>query len=104
VSVSLRLARYGRKKTPFYRIVATDNNMPRDGRYLELLGTLDPLADPPTLTLKPERAKYWISVGATPSNTVKSLLDREMPGYFEDILKKRTEKIQSKRAKRKAKK
>ena len=72
--VKLRLARFGAKKRPYYRIVAMDGQAKRDGRYLELLGTYDPLQDPPAVTLEAERVKYWMSVGAQATESVASLL------------------------------
>ncbi len=77
MSVKIRLARRGAKKKPFYRIVAADIESPRDGKFLELLGTYDPMLDPAVVTLKEERIRYWIKEGATPSTTVKSLLKKE---------------------------
>jgi len=75
--VKIRLARHGAKKKPFYRIVVADGESPRDGKYLENVGTYNPLKDPAEVTLKPERIKYWIDEGAVPTDTVKSLLKRE---------------------------
>ncbi len=72
--VKIRLARFGAKKRPFYRIVAADSQGKRDGRYIELLGTYDPLKDPPEVRLNAERIKYWVSVGAQATSTVASLL------------------------------
>ncbi len=72
--VTLRLARFGAKKRPFYRVVATDSRAKRDGRFLEVLGTYDPLTDPPTVNLKGDRIRYWLSVGAQPSDTVRHLI------------------------------
>ena len=80
MAVRLRLRRMGRKKRPFYRIVVADSESPRDGRYLENVGTYDPLFDPVKVTLKSERIKYWIDQGAKPSDTVRSLLKKE--GFF----------------------
>ena len=77
MSVKIRLARYGAKKRPFYRIVVADNESPRDGRFLEAIGTYNPLKEPAEVTLKTERVKYWIEQGALPSDTVKSLLKKE---------------------------
>lgn len=77
MSVKIRLARYGAKKRPFYRIVAADIESPRDGRFLENLGTYDPLKDPAEVILHADRVQYWIDQGAIPSDTVKSLLKRE---------------------------
>ena len=80
MAVRIRLARHGAKKKPFYRIVVADGESPRDGRYLEKVGTYDPLLDPAKVTLKAERIKYWMDQGAKPSDTVRSLLKKE--GYF----------------------
>ena len=102
MSVTIRMARHGRKKLPFYRIVAADKAMRRDGRHLELLGTLNPLTNPPTVTLKEDRVKYWISVGAMPSQTVAEVIGRKIPGYLDEVLKTRSAKIQKARAARKA--
>jgi small subunit ribosomal protein S16 len=77
MAVKIRLARHGAKKKPFYRIVVTDSESPRDGRYLENVGTYDPLNTPNRLTLKTERVQYWLGKGATPTDTVKSLLRKE---------------------------
>lgn len=77
MAVKIRLARHGGKKKPFYRIVVADSEHPRDGRFLENVGTYDPLHDPAKVSLKSERIKYWIDQGATPTNTVKSLLKKE---------------------------
>ena len=78
--VKIRLARHGAKKKPFYRIVIADVESPRDGKFLETVGTYDPLRDPAEVSLKGERIKYWIDQGATPTHTVKSLLKKE--GFF----------------------
>ncbi len=77
MAVKIRLARHGAKKRPFYRIVAADSDSPRDGRFLEKLGTYNPLKDPAQVVLDTERVKYWIGQGATPSDTVKTILKRE---------------------------
>lgn len=100
--VVLRMARFGRKKRPFYRIVATDKEMRRDGRYLEIIGTLNPMIDPPLVTLREDRVKHWISEGALPSDTVSRLIEKEYPGYLSSIEEGRKERIRSHRAKRKA--
>jgi small subunit ribosomal protein S16 len=77
MSVKIRLARHGAKKKPFYRIVVADTESPRDGRYLETVGTYNPLPDPAEVSLKGDRIKYWIGQGATPTDTVKGLLKKE---------------------------
>lgn len=80
MSVKIRLARYGAKKRPFYRIVVATSDSPRDGRFLELVGTYDPLKDPAAVTVKRDRVKAWIDKGAMPTATVKNLLEKE--GFF----------------------
>ncbi len=80
MSVKIRLARHGAKKTPFYRIVVADKKSPRDGRYLENVGTYNPLKEPVEVSIKEERIRYWMDQGAIPSDTVKSLLKKE--GFF----------------------
>ncbi len=77
MAVKIRLARYGAKKRPFYRIVVADGRYPRDGRFLENVGTYNPMVEPNEVTLKKERIEYWIGQGATPSDTVNSLLKKE---------------------------
>ena len=77
MSVKIRLARHGAKKSPFYRIVVADSESPRDGRFLENVGTYNPLKEPAEVTLKAERVQYWLQQGAIPSDTVKGLLKRE---------------------------
>ena len=77
MGVRIRLARHGAKKKPFYRIVAADGESPRDGRFLEKLGTYNPLKDPAEVTLNQDRIKYWIEKGAIPSDTVRSLFKKE---------------------------
>lgn len=80
MSVKIRLARHGAKKRPFYRIVVADKKSPRDGRYLENVGTYNPLKEPIEVSIKEERIRYWMGQGAIPSDTVKSLLKKE--GFF----------------------
>jgi small subunit ribosomal protein S16 len=77
MSVKIRLARHGAKKRPFYRIVIADSESPRDGKFLENVGTYDPLADPAKVSLKQERIKHWIGQGAIPTDTVKNLLKKQ---------------------------
>lgn len=75
--IKLRLRRMGAKKRPSYRIVAADSRSPRDGRFIEIVGTYDPLTDPATITLKADRIKHWLSVGAQPTETVRDIIKRE---------------------------
>lgn len=74
--VKLRLRRAGKKKHPFYKIVATDIRSPRDGRYLEAVGSYDPQKHPPELKFRDERVLYWLRKGAQPTDTVRSLFRR----------------------------
>ena len=74
--VKIRLRRMGAKKAPFYRIVVADSHSPRDGRFIEEIGTYNPLTDPATVTVDAERALYWIKNGAQPTETVRSLLKK----------------------------
>lgn len=76
MAVSIRLARRGTKKRPFYRIVVADKASPRDGKFLEVVGTYNPLLDPPVVTLEEGKIRGWIGKGAVPSTTVKSLLKK----------------------------
>ena len=75
MSVSIRLTRRGSKKQPYYRIVVTDNRFPRDGRYIEKIGTYDPKREPSLIDLDKEKALDWIKKGAKPSNTVRKIFD-----------------------------
>ena len=76
MAVRLRLRRMGKKKQPFYRIVAIDSRAARDGKYLENLGTYNPRTEPTSIELKAERALYWLGTGAKPTETVRSILSR----------------------------
>ncbi len=74
--VKIRLRRMGAKKAPFYRIVVADSRYPRDGRFIEEIGTYDPTAEPVALKVDAERAQPWIKTGAQPTETVKALLKK----------------------------
>ena len=74
--VRIRLRRMGAKKKPFYRIVVADQRSPRDGRFIENIGTYDPMTDPSTVNIKSERASHWLAVGAQPSEAVARLLKK----------------------------
>jgi small subunit ribosomal protein S16 len=80
MAVKIRLARHGAKKKPFYRIVVADSESPRDGKFLENVGTYDPGYDPAKIILKTERIRYWMDQGALATDTVQSLLKKE--GFF----------------------
>ncbi len=76
MAVKIRLRRMGAKKNPFYRIVVADSRYPRDGRFIEEIGTYNPLTHPATVTVDAEAAKKWLSNGAQPTDTVKALLKK----------------------------
>lgn len=76
MAVRIRLRRMGKKKMPFYRVVVTDIKSPRDGRFIESIGTYDPHKEPVVINIEEEKALYWLSKGATPSDTVRSLLSK----------------------------
>jgi small subunit ribosomal protein S16 len=76
MAVKIRLARHGATKKPYYRIVVADSESKRDGRFLENVGTYDPKANPAKVTLKADRLNYWLGKGATPTDTVRSLLKK----------------------------
>ena len=74
--VKIRLRRMGAKKAPFYRIVVADSRAPRDGRFIEELGTYNPAADGEKLKVNMERVQYWVSNGAQPTDTVRGLIKK----------------------------
>ena len=77
MSVKIRLNRMGAKKSPFYRIVVADSRYPRDGRFIETVGTYNPLTEPEQVTLKEEAIMNWLSNGAQPSDTVRNILSKQ---------------------------
>lgn len=76
MSVKIRLKRMGSKKRPFYRIVVADSRSPRDGRFIETVGTYNPLTQPEQVTLKEEAIMGWLNNGAQPSDTVRNILSK----------------------------
>ena len=74
--VKIRLHRMGAKKSPFYRIVVADSRAPRDGRFIEEIGTYNPLCDPAEVNVDTDRVQYWVKNGAQPTDTVKALLKK----------------------------
>jgi small subunit ribosomal protein S16 len=72
--LTIRLSRIGKKKQPTYRVVVIEKTRPRDGRFVEIVGTYDPLKKPAVIQLDAERIKYWLGCGAQPSDTVRSFL------------------------------
>ena len=77
MAVKFRLTRYGAKKKPFYRIIVADSRSPRDGRFIENVGTYDPLKDPARITLDKEKIIAWYEKGARPTKTVENLFKKE---------------------------
>jgi small subunit ribosomal protein S16 len=88
MAVKLRLARHGKKKQPYYRLVATASENPRDGRFLEQVGTYDPRLNPPAVSLRRDRIRHWLDHGATATPTMQRLIDRYFDG--EDTIRKVT--------------
>ncbi len=76
MAVRIRLTRKGRKKQPFYRIVVADSHAPRDGKFLDILGTYDPMQDPAVIKLDTEKLAGWMDKGAIPSVTVSTLINK----------------------------
>ncbi|MBO5099026.1 MAG: 30S ribosomal protein S16 [Clostridia bacterium] len=76
MAVKIRLRRMGSKKAPFYRVVVADSRYPRDGRFIEEIGTYNPLTDPAEVKIDAEKASKWIANGAQPTDTVKAMLKK----------------------------
>ena len=76
MAVKLRLKRMGAKQKPFYRIIAADSRSPRDGRFIETVGTYDPVKKDNNISVNEERINYWLTNGAQPTDTVKSILSK----------------------------
>ena len=77
MAVKIRLRRAGAKKAPFYRVVVADSRYPRDGRFIEEVGTYDPMTEPSKFTVDADKVKQWMENGAQPTDTVKSLLKKK---------------------------
>lgn len=88
MAVKIRLRRMGKKKQPIYKIVAADVRSPRDGRFLEAIGVYNPLTNPHTVDIKEDRALHWLSNGAQPTQTVKSLLRQKGIVLKNDLIKR----------------
>lgn len=97
MAVKLRLRRMGKKKQPIYKVVAADSRSPRDGKFLESIGLYNPLTNPHTVTIKEDRALYWLEKGAQPTATVKSLLRQRGITLKRELIRKglSEDKIQS---------
>lgn len=74
MAVKIRLTRLGAKKAPFYRVVVADSRAPRDGKYIDLIGTYNPLTDPAEIKIDAAKAQKWLANGATPTETARELL------------------------------
>ena len=79
MAVRIRLTRKGRKKQPFYRIIVADSEAPRDGKFLDIVGTYDPMQNPAVVSIDNEKLSTWIKKGALPTETVASLLKKYAP-------------------------
>ncbi|MCP4343040.1 MAG: 30S ribosomal protein S16 [Desulfobulbaceae bacterium] len=76
MAVRIRLTRFGRKKKPFYRIIVADSESKRDGKFLDVIGTYDPLQDPAVININNDKLQEWMGRGALPTTTVKSLIKK----------------------------
>ena len=76
MAVRIRLTRFGRKKKPFYRIVVADSECKRDGKFLDIVGTYDPMQDPAAIKINTTKLQDWLGKGALPSTTVQSLISK----------------------------
>ena len=76
MAVRIRLTRFGRKKKPFYRIIVADSENKRDGKFLDVIGTYDPLKDPADININSDKLQEWLGRGALPTTTVKSLIKK----------------------------
>lgn len=101
MAVTLRLARAGLPGRPHYRIVAADKVKPRDGRFIEIIGSYSP-RNPPLVNLKEERVKHWLENGAVATSVVRDLIRKKIPGLIEGREKHALEKLQASRRARKA--
>lgn len=101
MAVTLRLARHGQKKRPYYRIVAAEHSCRRDGRFIEIVGTFNPLTEPPQITLKEDRVKHWVGVGAQTSQQVSAIIKKQIPGLIEQRIDSQRSKVQQRRKDRK---
>lgn len=104
MAVKIRLARHGAKKQPYYRVVVADGRMPRDGRYIELVGRYNPLTDPKTIDIDVERVDEWIAKGAQPTNSAAKLIEIARSGAAapEKKVKKTKKQLAREEAERKA--
>ena len=101
MAVTIRLSRHGQKKRPFYRIVAAEESCRRDGRFIEILGTYNPMVDPPAVELKEDLIKKWVACGAQYSRKTRDLIIKGIPGLIEERETHQRDKIKARRKARK---
>jgi small subunit ribosomal protein S16 len=103
MAVKLRLKRMGAKQKPFYRIIVADSRSPRDGRFIETVGTYDPVKADNNITVKEDRVAYWLDNGAQPTDTVKSILSKSgVWATYKNSKVKKAEKTTKKSTKKEA--
>jgi len=103
MAVKLRLKRMGAKQKPFYRIIVADSRSPRDGRFIETVGTYDPVKKDNNISVNEERVNYWLTNGAQPTDTVKSILSKSGAwANYKNSKVKKTEKTTKKSTKKEA--
>ncbi len=102
MSAVIRLSRHGAPKKPFYRIIAAHKGSKKDTSFIEILGTFNPMVNPPLANVKADRIKHWIEKGAQPSETVAKIIKKNIPSYLEGRLDNQRKKIQAARKARKA--
>ena len=101
--VKIRLQRFGAKKAPFYHIVVADSRSPRDGRFIETVGTYDPVKADNNISVKEDRVAYWLDNGAQPTDTVKSILSKSgVWATYKNSKVKKAEKTTKKSTKKEA--
>lgn len=101
MAVTIRLARYGATKRPYYRVVATEKTNRRDGKFIERLGSYNPLLDPAVFNVKEDRLRYWLGNGARTTDILRRLVIKHFPGVIEERENHKRAKIQEARHKRK---
>ncbi len=102
MAVVIRLSRRGAPKRPFYRIIVSPRGSKRDSKFIEIVGTYNPMTNPPTVELKADRVQYWVGVGAMPSDVVGSIIKHNIPDFLEPRAANKLKKVQAARKKRKA--
>ncbi|MCB0332951.1 MAG: 30S ribosomal protein S16 [Bdellovibrionales bacterium] len=103
MAIALRLARHGQKKRPFYRIIAAEKEARRNGRFLDIVGTYNPMVNPPAVTLKEDKIRQWVMTGAKPSLVVRNMINKNIPGLLQEKEDHQRGKIVARRANRRAK-